>query len=156
MGGLAWDLRGPWSPGATVSPSSVPLNLSILEASSTCLGTQISPIFSQLLISLPPSPFLRQIIPMKETTAVFMKSVCPHAPSVRLPLNCWSSLSKVLMCKSLKTVWTESLTLNCVCLSLPASCHRCCGVSCAALTVCPHNHPPGQEKTKAKEKGNSF
>lgn len=120
MGGLTWSLRGQWSPGATVSQSSVPLNLCFLEAPFTCLGNQISPGVSQLSISLRPSPFLRQIIPMKETTAVFMKSVCPHAPSVHLPLNCWSSLSKVLMCKSLKTIWTavtESFTVNRVSVS---------------------------------------
>ncbi len=51
---------------------------------------------------------------------MFMKSVSPHAPSVHLPLNCCSSLSQVLMCKSLKTSWTagnESLTQTCVSLS---------------------------------------
>ncbi len=44
----------------------------------------------------------------------------------------------------------------CVSLSLPASCHWCCSVCCAALIICPHNHPPAEEKTKAKEQGNTI
>ncbi|KAL0148973.1 hypothetical protein M9458_055777, partial [Cirrhinus mrigala] len=60
----------------------------------TCSEGQTSPGVSQLSVTPPPSPFLRQIIHMRETTVVFMKSVSPHAPSVHLPLNCSSSLSQ--------------------------------------------------------------
>ncbi len=120
MDGLMWGLRGQWSPGATVSLSSVQLNLSILEALFTCSEDRASPGLSQLSVTLSPSSFLRQIIHTRETTVVFMKSVSPHAPSVHLPLNCCSSLSQVLMCKRVKTSCTagnESLTQTRVSLS---------------------------------------
>ncbi len=54
-------LGAPWNTGATVSLSSVQLNLSFLEALFTCSEDQTSPGLSQLSVTLPPSSFLRQI-----------------------------------------------------------------------------------------------
>lgn len=134
-----WGLMDQNWPWAMASRSSAPLNLSIQEVPFTwSLVDPASPGLSQLLTTQPSSFFLKQIVSIREPTAVLMKLSCLHAPLPPLPLNPYTSPWEVLYVYTLVFVlflFSSVLCVKALIISLSESLTPiiCVGVTAGVL-----------------------